>query len=111
MKQEIYRVDLSISSTISEVYDHFTKANSDKSLDRMFEGLQKKLKMINCSVTDRERTLINVYIAYGRRQEDFDRKASSSEIFSNRRIESIMKAHSKLSPEEQLGEVLRSLEL
>ncbi|CAH6953501.1 hypothetical protein VCHA41O249_140131 [Vibrio chagasii] len=41
MKQEVHRFELSINSTISEVYDHFTKANNDQSLDRMFEGLQK----------------------------------------------------------------------
>lgn len=111
MKQEVHRFELSINSTISEVYGHFTKANSDQILDRMFEGLQKKLRKINCSVREKECTFINVYIAYGRRQEDFDGKGKTCKSFSTRRIESIMNTHSNLSPEDLLGEALRSLDL
>lgn len=110
MKQEVHRFELSINSTISEVYCHFTKANNDQSLDRMFEGLQKKLRKVSCSVRERECTSINVYIAYGRRQEDFDDKGKTCKSFSTKRIESIMNTHSSLSPEELLGEALRSLD-
>ncbi|MEZ8822138.1 hypothetical protein AB4562_25255 [Vibrio sp. 10N.222.54.A1] len=109
MKPEVHRFELSINSTISEVYSHFTKANSDQILDRMFEGLQKKLRKINCSEREKECTFINVYIAYGKRQEDFDGKGKACEILSTRRIESIIKTHSNLSPENLLGEALRSL--
>ena len=53
MKQEVHRFELSINSTISEVYGHFIKANSDQSLDRMFEGLQKKTQE-NYLLSERE---------------------------------------------------------
>ncbi|MFA0038637.1 MULTISPECIES: hypothetical protein [Vibrio] len=110
MKHELHRFELTIESTISEIYGHFTKANSDQSLDRMFAGLQKKLSQINCSVSERECTFTNIYIAYGRRQEDFDGKEKTCHSFSTRRVDSIMKTHSTLSPEDLLGEALRALE-
>ncbi|CAH7132562.1 conserved hypothetical protein [Vibrio chagasii] len=110
MKQEVHRFELTIESTISEIYGHFTKANSDQNLDRMFEGLQKKLSKINCSVRERECTFTNVYIAYGRRQEDFDGIKKTCHSFSTRRVDSIIKNHSNLSPENLLGEALRALE-
>ncbi|MEZ9799621.1 hypothetical protein AB4279_21760 [Vibrio cyclitrophicus] len=110
MKQEVHKFELSKNSTISEIYSHFTKANSDQSLDRMFEGLQKKLNKINCSARERQCTFTNVYIAYGKRQEDFDGKRKTCTSFFIRRIESIMNTHANLSPEDRLGKALRSLE-
>lgn len=110
MKQEVHKFELAINSTISEIYGHFTKANSDQSLDRMFEGLQKRLSKINGSERERECTFTNIYIAYGRRQEDFDGKEKTGHSFSTRRVDSIMKTHPNLSPEDLLGEALRSLE-
>ncbi len=110
MKLGVHRFELTIKSTISEIYGHFTKANSDQSLDRMFEGLQKRLSQINCSVRERKCTFTNIYIAYGRRQEDFDSKEKTYHSFSTRRIDNIMKTRSTLSPEDLLGEALRALE-
>ncbi len=103
-------IDLSINTTISEIYEHFTKARSDQTLDRMYYGLKKKLKTVNCSVKARECILINIYIAYGRRQEYFDEIRKNEKNFQLRKVESIMEVNAKFSPEEQMGALLRSLD-
>ncbi|CDT35417.1 MULTISPECIES: hypothetical protein [Vibrio] len=110
MKKEINKFELSTNRTITEIHQHFIKANNDQSLNTMFDGLQKKLGKIDCSEKERVFLFNNIYIAYGRRQEDFDGRGKTFESHSSSRIESIMKNQSNLSPEDLLGEALRALE-
>ncbi|ODM57036.1 MULTISPECIES: hypothetical protein [Vibrio] len=104
------KFELSTQSSIAEIYSHFTKAKNDESLDTMYEGLKKKLSTIEASETELTILSNNIYIAYGRRQEYFDGQGRSKEDLTSIKVETIKHKKANLSPEELLGEALRSLD-
>ena len=109
-KQNIQKFVLSTKSTVAEIYHHFCKARDDERLDMMYEGVKKKLKALDCP--EREKTILSndIYIAYGKRQEDFDGLGKSQEALTTVRIANMQKEHPELSPEDMLRQALQSLE-
>lgn len=109
MKQKIQKFVLSTKSTVAEIYQHFCKAKDDDRLDIMYEGLKKKLKVLECSESEKTVLSNNIYIAYGKRQEFFDGVGKSPESYTAVRVANLHKEHPEMSPEDMLRQALQAL--
>lgn len=108
MKREKFKV--TIDTSIDDIYKHFCKSNNDESLDRMYEGVCKQIASLDCEEHERNILSIDCYIAYGRRQENFDGHSKSPTVTADRIVRQSIKDNKNQSPESLFGAALRQLE-
>lgn len=110
IKMNTKKFVVSTETSIETAYRHFCKAKTDDSLDIMFEGAEKQLANLDCAGEERNRVFHNIYIAFGRRQEDIDGESKSTEYKALRTVDKSLANNKNLSTEELLGEALRAME-
>ncbi|MDK9789865.1 hypothetical protein [Vibrio sp. D431a] len=100
---------ISLDTGLKDYYNHFKKAKDDDTLDIMYEGLNKQLAATDWDESTKNRVSNDIYIAYGKRQEDFDGIGGDSMNVQSKRVEAIEKESPSMSAEDKLGAALRAL--
>lgn len=91
----------------SAYYKKFQRAIKEETLDSMYNAAKDKVSSMSSAL--QRLVLVEIEIAYSRRQDDFDRPNTSVIAKRESNLRSTSSIYSNSSPEDQLSKMLNEL--